>query len=204
MQQKINQIKAKINAVKAERKILEQELTDKQSKLTQLQTKKVRAEADRMILQTVAKSTQSSLSLRTGNMVSLALASVFNDPYEFVLKFVERRNKTEADCLFRRGELESKPEDTCGVGSIDIGAFGARATIWNMQSPKTRPILILDEAFKHLRGKRDQERASNMIVALANELNLQVIMTADTSFAIKADRIFDFVLKRGITEVNQL
>jgi hypothetical protein len=58
-------------------------------------------EAQRVI-QTVAQMTQKELEFHISSLVSLALAAVFDDPYEFIVEFVQRRGRTECDLWFVR------------------------------------------------------------------------------------------------------
>lgn len=54
--------------------------------------------AAREFTQAVAKQTQSTLEYNISSIVTAALEAVFPDPYEFVVEFETRRNKTE--CMF--------------------------------------------------------------------------------------------------------
>src|SRR5690606_33824927 len=109
-------------------------------------------EKAKKILQEVALKTQQQLSYNVSDIVSMALETVFETPYELKLEFIERRNKTECDIYFVRDGLKIDPFSG-GGGAIDIAAFALRVALWSMQQPKPRPTLILDEPFKHLKGE---------------------------------------------------
>ena len=108
----------------------------------------------------------------------MALEAVMVNPYELVLEFVERRNKTECDILFRRGERLRDPF-YAGLGAVDIASFALRIASWSMSDPKLRNVMVLDEPFKHLKGKEDNERAIQMVKQISEKLNLQIIMVSD-------------------------
>ena len=57
--------------------------------------KKEEIEQAIIVVQTVAKQTQKELEYNISELVTLAMAGIFDEPYEFELDFVSRRNKTE-------------------------------------------------------------------------------------------------------------
>lgn len=149
-----------------------------------------RHEEAREILRIVGLETQQQLQYHISDITSLALESVFPDPYELVVEFVQRRNKTECDLLFsREGELVD-PLSATGGGACDIASFALRIASWSMKTPRSRATIILDEPMKNL-SEIYQEQASNMIKELSEKLKLQfIIVTHNTTLAEHADKIF--------------
>ena len=154
----------------------------------------------RAIVQAVAKTTQEKIQVNIGNMVSLALAAVFPDPYTFSLRFVERRNSTEADLIFSKGENETDDIlNSSGGGVADVASFALRIALWNLK--KTRATFILDEPGKFV--SRDlQPKLSELLKELSVKLGIQIIMVSHVpELCNAADKIIQIENKSGISEV---
>ena len=88
----------------------------------------------RVIVQTVAETTQKRIEYHISSLVSTALASVFPNPYTFDLKFVQRRNKTEADLVFsKNGNATSDILNNGGGGVADIASLALRIALWSLR-----------------------------------------------------------------------
>ena len=157
-------------------------------------------------IQLVAKQTQGQLEYRVSAPVSAALAGVWDDPYEFLLKFVERRGQTEADLVFKRDGTEYKDlMFSGGGGPVDVAAFGLQIAAWSMGG--TRPFLLADEPLKWLKSKNRvlEERGAMMMGEISKELELQMLMISHIPEQQRgSDRVFRFTLKKGITQVEVL
>ena len=149
----------------------------------------------REIINIVAKDTQQQLEMRITNIVSMALAAVFPDPYQFKLVFNERRNQTEADLLLVRDGEELSPVEGAGGGVLDVVSFALRIAVLLMSN--YRRIIILDEPFRHLSADL-QPKASEMMKMLSDKLGIQFIMVsheegiidcADNIITIKEGRV---------------
>lgn len=155
------------------------------------------------IIQLVGQSTQKKLEDHISSLVTTALAAVFDDPYEFQVEFVLKRNKTECDLWFvRRGE-KINPIDASGGGAVDVAALALRIALWTLGKEPSRNTLVLDEPMKHL-SKDMHARASAMIQHLAQQLNLQIIMVTHSSELVEcADKVFEVSQnKSGISTVR--
>lgn len=105
------------------------------------------------IVKIVGLETQKQLEYHLSEQVSLALASVFDDPYQLKVVFQEKRGKTEAELLFERDGVSMRPIGSVGGGAIDIASLGLRLAYWSMrQDKRTRPLFLLDEPFARLKG----------------------------------------------------
>lgn len=158
------------------------------------------------IIQTVAQSTQSELEYHISELVTLALAGVFPDPPRLCVDFVMKRNKTEADIYFDRGDAEKiDPLSASGGGLVDIASFALRVSLWSMQHPRLRNTLILDEPLKFLNcpNRELQEKAVKMIKEIGERLNIQfIIVSLLPEFKFVADKIFEIVNKEGVSEIK--
>lgn len=155
----------------------------------------------REIVSVVAQSTQKAIEIHISNLVSMALASVFPDPYLFELRFVARRNKTEADLIFIKNNNEvSDILENGGGGVADVTAFALRIALWSLK--KTRPTIILDEPMKFLHSPIYQNKASEMIKEISNKLGIQFIIVSDQEQIISAaDKVINIVNIEGVSKV---
>jgi chromosome segregation ATPase len=162
-----------------------------------------RHEEARVIIREVGLKTQEQLSFHISDITSLALETVFNDPYELKVDFIQRRNKTECDLLFERGGMKIKPLTASGIGAVDVASFALRIAAWTMMNPRSRNTIILDEPF-HFLSNDNQERASMMIKELSKKLGLQfIIVTHNEILASYADRTFTVNKRKKITKIIQ-
>jgi len=161
----------------------------------------------REVIRQVGLKTQQQLSYNVGEITSMALESVLQDPYQLKLDFVERRNKTECDIIFTRRGIDIDPFSG-GGGAIDVASFSLRIASWVMSSSKSRNTLILDEPFKHLKGEETNRRMLLMLKQISEKLGIQIIMVSDERVSREAtiestDRLFETTIKEGVTEVKQ-
>lgn len=159
-------------------------------------------QVSRSLIQKAAQLTQERLSVHISDLVSLALRSVFEDPYEFQATFENRRNSMECDLTFVKDGNEYKPLDSCGYGAADVASFALRIAYWSLGN--TRPVLIWDEPFRQL-DKKKQGMAAEMVAKLSKELGLQIIIiTHSDELARSADQIFEVSIKDGISQVKTM
>ena len=172
------------------------------------QRESIQWEETLLILQTVAEQTQNELTYHISEIVSLALSSVSDDPYSLKLDFIPKRGKTEAEFRFERnGYIIKDPWWGSGLGMVDVAAFTLKPALWNLQTPRTRNTLILDEPFKHLKGEKENRKIIKMVKEISKRLNLQIIMVSDERVDLKeiekgADRIFSFSKRKNETTVK--
>lgn len=158
-----------------------------------------------LIIQQVSKDTQEQIEYRISELVTLALKSIFPDPYRFKLIYESKRGKTEASFRLFRGEGDTigvDPLSSVGGGVIDVIALALRITIQGLSS--TRKIIILDEPLKFL-SKGLKEKAAELIKQLSQELGLQIIMTTHVDeFIDSADKVFSVSQTNGISSVKEV
>ena len=158
-------------------------------------------------MRVVALKTQEQIQFHIGDLTSMALEAVFDDPYELVVEFVKRRNKTECDLYFARDGNKIDPLSASGGGAVDVAAFALRIASWSMTRPHTRNVIILDEPFKHLKGHEANLRVLEMAREVSKKLNLQIIMVSDERIPKEdiidnADKVFETKIRKGITTVS--
>jgi ABC-type transporter Mla maintaining outer membrane lipid asymmetry ATPase subunit MlaF len=168
-----------------------------------LQEQQGNFEKAQVVIQVVALLTQNQLRYHISEIVTLALASVFDDPYEFDVEFVQRRGQTECDLSFVREDAHVSPLTASGGGVVDIAAFALRVALWSLKQPHTRPILILDEPFRFVSANY-KPKASEMLKMISERLGLQIIMVTHSEELIEcADAVFVVTQKRGISKITK-
>ena len=156
----------------------------------------------RVIVQKVAEDTQKQLEYHISNLVTMALASVFPDPYEFKLRFIQKRNKTEAELIFikNNNEIDNILENG-GGGVADVASLALRFALWSIK--KTRPTILLDEPTKFLHNPGYQEKASEMLKQISSKLGLQIIMVSDQQALLKAaDKVIEITNVDGVSIIK--
>lgn len=143
------------------------------------------------IIQTVAQLTQRELEYHVSELVSLALAAVFPRPYKFVLKFVARRNRSEADLLLEdENGNQVNPLDATGGGVVDVTAFALRVALWSLIRPRPRPVMVLDEPFRFLSTDL-MPKAGEMMHEISYRLGIQfLVITHEEELLQAADKVF--------------
>jgi len=160
------------------------------------------------IVKAVGLATQQQLEYHLSEQVSLAMESVFDDPYKLSIHFQEKRGKTEAELLFNRRNMEMPPIGSVGGGAIDVASFALRIAYFSMRQDKhIRPLLLLDEPFSQLKGEDANLRALAMVQELSKRLDIQIIMISDEripreDIIANSDRVFCVTQSRkGISTV---
>ena len=166
-------------------------------------------EKARELVREIGIKMQEQLQYKISEITTLALNAVFDDPYELDVAFVQKRNKTECELMFKRGETLVKPTKASGVGSVDVAAFALRIVSWAMSNPKTDNVFILDEPFKHLKGFQENINVLKIIRELSNKLGFQIIMIGDERIPKEdvidnSDRVFEVKMKNRVSKVKQL
>jgi len=189
----------KINKAKGKKELLESQLQEALDVNIGNAEHLENLQVSRSLIQKAAQLTQERLSVHISDLVSLALRSVFEDPYEFQATFENRRNTMECDLMFVKDGNEYKPLDSCGYGAADVASFALRIAYWSLG--ETRPVLIWDEPFRQL-DKKKQAMAAEMVAKLSKELGLQIIIiTHSEELAECADKVFHVSIENGISKV---
>ena len=172
-------------------------------RLMSLQREQKDCEQAQAVIQTVAQLTQEELKYHISELGTLALAAVFDDPYELELDFVQRRGQTECDIWFVRDGERVNPLSASGGGAIDVACFALRVSLWSLKAKRTRPVLILDEPLKWLKGEDLPEKGARLIKEISERLKLQIIYISHIPEQVEsADRIHHITLKKGVSYVR--
>lgn len=199
----------KVARLHAEKQFHVTEIENQRRDLFELEAKLRECEDAKAIVRLVALQTQQQLQFELSDCVTNAQSDVFPDQhYAFDVEFVEKRGTTECVLSFVRDGGKIDPLAASGYGPVDIAAFALRAVCWAM-SKKTRPVFVLDEPFKHLKGEDANRRAIKLMSMLSKELGIQIITVSDErapreDIAKGADKLFLVENKAGKSKVKEV
>lgn len=144
------------------------------------------------IITETQKTTQERFKDRVEKLVTMAIKSVYDRPLGFELIFERKRDKLECRPVIHEiqnnnKEIYEDPENELGGGIIDICSFALRIVLWNMEKPKSRNVIILDEPGKNLGDLIPLFGA--MLREVSHGLKFQlIIITHDQAIMEIADR----------------
>jgi len=146
-------------------------------------------------IRNIAKKTKEQVQYKISEAGSLMLESVFDPAPEIHVEFEIKRNQTECIICFKKKDELYLPMDEDGFGCGDVAGFGLRIAIWSLPTHKSRPIIIMDEPFKHLKGVEANIAAIQAVKKISEKLGMQIIMISDERVSYEevekgADRIF--------------
>ena len=182
----LQKFEQKVYKDKGQKEYLE-EKAKKKTKELKIKTVDIRSiQRAAEILKQAAFDTQAQLEEFMNSLVSSALQSVFDEPYEFKLQFVERRGQIEADVFISDdGNLVDPVSGSFGVS--DIASFALRIACLKLSGSRVRKVLLLDEPFKHLSDDL-QTRASLLLRELSEKNDIQIIYVTQ---AVKNKGVID-------------
>lgn len=138
------------------------------------------AETAQKIVQYVAQEVQEQAHQRLSSVVTRCLEVVFEEPYQLRIEFAQKRGRTEANLVFvREGMVLTDPLNEAGGGTIDVAAFALRLGCLVMERPRKARLLVLDEPFTRIRGKRNRERMRGLLESLSQEFGVQFVICVD-------------------------
>lgn len=197
----IKSLRSELDSRRGQQKQTARNLEQAQERLNAYQTGLENHEQAREVIKETGLKTQQALAFHISDITSLALQAVFPEPYDLVVDFVQRRNKTECDLWFERDGERLSPMDASGGGAVDVAAFALRVASWSMQHPRSRNTIILDEPMRFLSTDL-QPKAGEMLKQLSEKLGLQfIIITHEEELADEADKVFEVQQRKGISEV---
>lgn len=199
----IQQLRSQVDVAKGVRLSVKGSLKAEKSRLTEAEQEADACTKAQIILQESARLTQEQLEYRISKLVTLAMESVFPNPYEISVNFQSQRGKTGASIFFLKDGEPLDPLSETEGGAVDVAALGLQISLWTLQNPGTRNVLVLDEPLKWLKGGELPEKGAEMIKQISHMLGLQIIMVSHSPELIAhADKVFHVQQKRGISTVT--
>lgn len=192
----------KLEQLKGQRERLTAQLNKLKSQNKKIEREIKAFEQALYIVKEVGLQTQCQLQFHISDIGTMALDSIFPEPYTLKAEFIERREKTECDLYFMRDGCILDPLAASGGGAVDVAAFALRVASWAMERPRSRNTLMLDEPFRYLSDCYLPE-AGEMIKQLSKELGIQIILITHSEALIdSADAIFNVAIKKGVSQIN--
>lgn len=186
----ITQYRQLLEQKKGAKDLLIKNISSKETEILKLKRRLRNLDDALPLVQVVAQQTQQELQYRICELVTMALAAVFPEPYEFNIDFVIKRGKTEAEISFTRDGNKIDPMEGSGYGPVDVAAFALRIGLWNLQRPKSRNTIILDEPGKFI-SEDLQYKFAEMIKLVSDKLEIQfIIITHKPQLSEVADKVF--------------
>ncbi len=151
----------------------------------------------RMVLSTKARDlfvkaageAQEQISTTIASIVTTALHIVFDQTYEFAVKFVVRRGSTEADLLLMKNGKEVDPLGNSGLGVANIIAIALRAAFIVLRGD-VKKFMSLDEPTAALMVSK-QVLAGDVLKTLCEKLGFRIVLTTHSpELACCADRVY--------------
>ena len=159
---------------KAQRDLLKKQLAEKTARLESVEKSIEHHEQAKWVLNEVVKQTQLNFKEQVEALVTMAIGSVFDRPFEFKLEFNEKPSKMEIQPLIVEGENEYIPKLEMGGGIIELVSVAFRIVLWSLSDPQPRNTIILDEPVRMLGSLA--ERFAEFLTQISGELGLQVIL----------------------------
>jgi DNA repair exonuclease SbcCD ATPase subunit len=163
----------------AKRSIYKKELAEKESTLVARKETYENLIKARFILSEVAKITQTKFTSYVEQLVTMAIKSIFDRPFQFKVDFDLKRNKSECFLRIQEGEDAEPfvPKDELGGGMLDTISFALRIVLWSLQNPRSANTILLDEPFKFVGQDELLDRAGQMLKEISNRMGIQFIIT---------------------------
>lgn len=197
----VKELRNEVSRLKGSRDSIKKQMKSAKARIDALKQEIQVYEEARELIRHAAIKTQEQLQYQISDITTVAMNAVFDDPYEVSIEFVQRRNQTECDIYFVRGEDKVNPLDASGGGAVDVAAFALRVASWAMPESRTMPVIVMDEPFRFL-DKERQHRAADMIQELSSRLGVQfIIVTHEEALTEGADEIFNVDMVKGKSKV---
>jgi hypothetical protein len=159
--------------------------------LTAAEGRYAAALAAQRLAQAVAERVQQTAHAQIQAVVTRCLEAVFDNKYEFSIKFARKRGRTEAALtLSLDGNELDDPTDQTSGGVIDVAAFALRLACLVLARPRRRRLLVLDEPFRFVHSTAYRVRVRKLLEALSTELDVQIVMATGMK-ELRAGKVID-------------
>jgi len=194
-----------IERQKGKREQILNDIQKSDQKLENLEKEIETSKKAQLIITAVAKNTQEELQYRITEPVSLALASVYDNPYAMVSDFkIVGRGTTECHLMFERDGNKTKPLDASGGGPINVSAFALQVGALTLEKPGSRKVLILDEPGRFV-SRDKMDLFGKMISETSKQLGIQILMVSHIDELInEGDKVLEVKIKDGVSQVREI
>jgi len=163
------------------------------------------SEEAKVFLKMAAAKTQEQIKYHITGLGTMALQAVFGEDIALDLQFsnpvedekINKRSNTTAKLLFLRGNNKQpvNPLDADSGGACDVASEALQVSLWTMQKPRTRNLMVRDERLKNINdpSREMHERAAEMIQQISHNPKIQmqyIIVTMLPELEDIADKVF--------------
>ena len=188
---RFEKLKAIYNQRKGAREQLAKEIEIIQAKIKLLNHKRDIFEKSTLLLQKASETAREYIKNHFENIVSFALQAIYNESYQFKIKFTTLRNAVNIQffVLTPENPILISPQDSRGGGVVDVISLALRIAMLEFYSPRIEGPILLDESLKHLSAKHIPATA-NFLKAIRDRIHRQIIfITHQRDFGEYADKI---------------
>lgn len=191
----VKELRTKLDRLTGSRDTVSSELKKTKVAFTKASRDLSATEEAQALIQLVAEKTQNLVRYHITELGSTALEAVFGGDIRLGLEFRQNAGKTVADIFFLRNGKPVDPLGSDSGGASDIAAMALRCSLWSLQRPRARPVMILDEPLKNINDdtRKMHRKAADMIKLISQKLGMQfLIITALPELEDVADKVFRF------------
>jgi DNA repair exonuclease SbcCD ATPase subunit len=197
----IDNFRDEYNQRRGQQQTIQKELSTKETTAKDLSEELLDLEECRLIVQDVSKQAQDRLAKTLNNIVSTALDTVFENPYQFDIRIESKSNVIQATPILVRNGEDFDIQADVGYGVVNVIALALRVALLSLQKVKNN-VLIIDEPFKEINDPTQMEGACRLLQVMSQQLKLQfIIVTGEDSVRQVADKLFQ-VKKVGDVSVT--
>lgn len=180
----------RLNQMRGQQQTLIKDLDNKKNKKDDIILAIEELEQCTMLAQKAAKNGQEKLAERLHKVVTTAIQTVFEDPWDFRMVIETKGKDLQATPTFYKNGVEESPRTGEGGGMATVASLALRVSLLTLLKNPT-PILLLDEALNGV-GEGDIERTCKFFKTISKELGIQfIVITHRLEVKKTADRLFD-------------
>lgn len=200
----IEDFRALVEKRKSERDLLDKQIGFLEGDISSRKEDVEKHVKARWVVIEVARLTQQSFEEYIEKLVTMAIRSVFDRDYKFLVDFEIKANRSECSLRVQEGDWEPFiPKEEQGGGMVDIIGNSLQPALWSLMEPRSRPTIFLDEPLKNMGDL--VELGGRMLREISHKAGIQfIINTHDPALVEIADRAFGFTYKDGYSEVEVL
>lgn len=157
-----------------------------------------------ILLQKASETAREHIKNHFENLVSYALQAIYNENYQFKIKFSTLRNAVNIQFFVITPENPAliAPQDSRGGGVVDVISLALRIAILEFYVPRIEGPILLDESLKHLSAEHIPD-AANFLKAIKERIHRQLIfVTHQKDFGEYADKIFKVEQSKGESKIT--
>lgn len=168
----------KLNDLLVKHQLADEAVKREKANLTAAEENVAEAEEAQKHIQAIAEQVQRRVHDQIATVVTRCLTAMLQEPYDFEIQFEQKRGRTEASLILKRGDLLlDDPLHQAGGGVLDVAAFATRIANLLLSNPPLRRVLLLDEPMRNLAPASIYgPRFRNLVQTLAEDLGIQFII----------------------------